>query len=133
MQVINHHDGKWIVNYIPNEVGETYFDIFVANELVPGCPYKVNIFDVHKIHIANLKDNGLLGRLFQFNIDATHAGTGQLDIVIQDGRIPCDAIPHGSYQFDASFMPHEPGRHTIDVKFNGLPVLGKCHLIDQMQ
>ena len=123
MQVVNNRDGTWTVTYCPNEVGETYFDIFLADELVPGCPFKVNIFDVQKIYVSPLS-NGLVGQLVKFEIDASQAGVGQLEIIIQDGRIPCSAQSRGSFYFDASFLPYESGRYTVDVRFNGLPVPG---------
>jgi filamin len=132
MQVINNRDGTWTVNYTPNEVGETYIDIFLGNELVSGSPFKVNIFDTNQIHVSNI-NNGIIGHLVKFDIDASEAGVGQLEIVVQDGRIPCDAIPHGSFHFDAAFLPNEPGPHTIDIKFNGLPIPGSpflCYIND---
>jgi filamin len=123
MQVINNRDGTWKVNYIPTEVGETFIDIFLGDELVGGSPFKVNIFDISEIHVSTI-DGGVVGHLVTFNIDASRAGVGQLEIVVQDGLLPCNAIPHDSFQFEASFLPNRPGRHTIDVKFNGLPVPG---------
>ncbi|CAF2820839.1 unnamed protein product [Rotaria sp. Silwood2] len=123
MQVINNRNGTWTVNYIPNEVGETYIDVFLGNELVNGSPFKVNIFDINQIHVSNI-DAGTVGHLVKFHIDASEAGVGQLEIVIQDGRIPCDATSCGTFQFDATFLPKEPGRYTVDIKFNGLPVPG---------
>lgn len=123
MQVISNRPGIWTIYYTPYEVGETYFDIFLADELIPGCPFKINIFDVHRIFVRHL-NNGFVAQLVRFEIDASQAGIGQLEIVIQDGRIPCHAIPRGSFIFDASFLPYEPGRHTIDIHFNGIPVPG---------
>jgi filamin len=125
MQVVNNRDGTWTVHYTPQEVGETYLDVFLADELVPGCPFKVNIFDVHQIHVSNVQ-GGLVNQLVKFEIDASQAGVGQLEIVIQDGRIPCDALPRGAFHFDASFLAPEPGAHTIDIRFNGLPVPGNA-------
>jgi filamin len=123
MQVVNNRDGTWTVHYTANEVGETFLDIFLGDDLVSGSPFKVNIFDVNRIQVANLKE-GLVGHPVEFSIDVSDAGIGQLEIIIQEGRIPCTAWPIGTVQFDASFMPHESGRHLIDIKFNGLPVPG---------
>ena len=132
MQVIKDSDATWTVSYIPNEVGETYFDIFVADELVPGCPFKVNIFDVEKIRVSNIYD-GFLGQLSQFQIDISQAGIGQLEILIEDGRIPCDAVARGSFIFDVSFLPCYSGPHAIDIRFNGFSVPGQsfCRLKSQ--
>jgi filamin len=126
MQVIDNHDGTWTVNYTPNEVGETYIDIFLGNELVNGSPFKVNVFDINQIHVSNI-NSGIIGHLVKFDIDASNAGVGQLEIVVQDGRIPCNATPRGSFHFDAAFLPDESGRYTIDIKFNGLPIPGNSN------
>jgi hypothetical protein len=115
-----------MINYIPREVGETYIDIFLGDQLVNGSPFKVNVFDIHQIHISNILD-GIVGHLVKFDIDASNAGVGQLEIIIQEGRIPCHATSHGAFQFDAAFLPCEPGRYTIEVKFNGLSIPGNKH------
>lgn len=128
MEVVKNPDGIWTINYIPNEVGETYIDIFVGNELVPGSPFKVNIFDVNQIRVSNIHD-GIIGHPIKFDIDASKAGIGQLEIIIQDGQIPCHATSHGLFQFDATFLPNHPGRYTIDIKFNGLLVPGNLFII----
>lgn len=123
MQIINNHDGTWTVSYIPTEVGETYIDLFLGTELVYGSPFKVNIFDINQIHVSNI-DGGVVGHLVKFLIDASKAGVGQLEIVVQDGLLPCDAIPYEACRFEAIFLPNKPGKHTIDIKFNGLSVPG---------
>ena len=123
MQIINNRDGTWTVSYIPTEVGETYIDIFLGTELVYGSPFKVKIFDINQIHVSNI-DGGVVGDLVKFFIDASKAGVGQLEIVVQDGLLPCNAIPYESCRFEAIFLPNKPGKHTIDIKFNGLSVPG---------
>ncbi|CAF1556324.1 unnamed protein product, partial [Adineta ricciae] len=87
MKIINNRDGTWTVSYIPTEVGETYIDIFLGTELVYGSPFKVNIFDINQIHVSNI-DGGVVGHLVKFFIDASKAGVGQLEIVVQDGLLP---------------------------------------------
>ncbi|CAM4895437.1 unnamed protein product [Rotaria socialis] len=132
MQVINNRNGTWTVNYTPNDVGETYIDVIYGDEVVNGSPFKVNVFDTNQIKVSNI-DGGLVGHLVRFHIDASEAGVGQLEIIVQDGRMPCDAASRGSCRFDASFLPREPGRYTVDVKFNGLHAPGSpfsCYIND---
>lgn len=121
--MVKDRDRTWMVNYIPNEVGETYFDIFLADELIAGSPFKVNIFDAQQVRISNLHDV-FVGQRVQFEIDVSRAGIGQLEIIIEDGLIPCDAVARGSFLFDVSFQPTQVGPHTIDIKFNGLSIPG---------
>lgn len=128
MEIVNNHDRTWTIYYVPYEVGETFIDIFLGDELVNGSPFKVNIFDIHQIRISDLHD-GLIGHWVNFHIDASDAGVGQLEIVVQDGQIACHARAYGSFQFDASFYPCEPGRYFIEIKFNGIPISGNSKLI----
>jgi filamin len=123
MQVINNHDGTWIVNYTPTEIGEIPIDIFLGDKHINSSPYQINVFDINQIHVLNLND-GILGQLVKFDIDASKAGIGQLEIIIQDGLTPCHVIPRGSSQFDAAFLPQESGGYKIDVRFNGLSIPG---------
>ena len=41
-------------------------------------------------------------------VDAAHAGSGNLEIMVNDGTIPCSVQNRGNRQFHASFMPKEP-------------------------
>ena len=123
MEIINNRDGLWLVNYSPQEVGESYIDIFLGDQLIDGSPFKVNTFDIREIHVSNIYAS-IAGQLVKFDIDASKAGVGQLEIIIQDGQIPCHASSYGAFQFNATFLPPESGRYTIDIKFNGLPIPG---------
>jgi filamin len=126
MEVINNHDRTWTINYIPNEVGETYIDILLGNELINGSPFKVNVFDVNQIHVSNTL-GGIVGRLVKFDIDASKAGIGQLEIIVQDGQISCDAISRSSSQFDVIFVPNKCGLYKIDIRYNGLTIPGNSY------
>ncbi|CAF1339255.1 unnamed protein product [Didymodactylos carnosus] len=131
MQVINNNDGTWNIQYLPYEIGDYYIDVFYQSQLVYGCPFKVNVFDVSKVVVSNIQA-GTVGQLVRFDVDASDAGAGQLEISIQDGKVPCDATPRGNFRFDASFLPREYGRHSIDVRFNSIPVPGSpffCEVI----
>ncbi|CAF1680120.1 unnamed protein product, partial [Adineta ricciae] len=84
------------------------------------------------IHVSNI-DGGVVGHLVKFFIDASKAGVGQLEIVVQDGLLPCNAMPYESCRFEAIFLPNKSGKHTIDIKFNGLSVPGSpftCYIND---
>jgi filamin len=126
MQVDNNHNGIWMVNYTPHEIGEMQIDIFLGDKLLNSNPFKVNIFDINQIYISNIND-GIINHLVQFFIDASKAGIGQLDVAVQDGQISCDAISHGSSKFDVTFLPRQCGQYKIDIRFNGLTIPGDLH------
>lgn len=58
-------------------------------------------------------------------VDASEAGSGNIEILVNKGRIACSVQNLGSYKFLASFIPTKAEKHTIEMKFNNLPVVGK--------
>jgi len=126
IQVINNLNGTWIVNYTPNEIGQIQIDIFLGEKLINNNSFQVNIFDINQIYISNLND-GFVNQLVKFNIDTSKAGIGQLEIVVQDGEISCNAISYNSSQFDVTFLPYKCGLNKIDIRYNGLNIPGNLY------
>lgn len=57
-------------------------------------------------------------------VDASKAGSGNIEIMINDGEIACSVQNHGNYKFTASFMPASTEFHRIEMKFNSAQVPG---------
>ena len=57
-------------------------------------------------------------------VDAANAGSGNLEIMVNDGTIPCSVQNRGNRQFHASFMPKDAMSHLVQMKFNGREVPG---------
>lgn len=72
--------------------------------------------------------NGAIGRPVEFEIDGSKAGSGNLEILVNGGRVTSSVRSLGGQRFIASFTPHEPGTHTVQITFNGETVPGKCTL-----
>jgi len=65
--------------------------------------------------------------VFSFvTVDASQAGHGDLEIMINEGTVPCSVQNRGSKRFHASFTPREPIPHRIHLRFNGCEVPGKA-------
>ena len=47
------------------------------------------------------------------------AGFGNLEIIVNGGRVTSHVHTMSKEQFQANFIPHDLGRHRVDVKFNG--------------
>lgn len=58
-------------------------------------------------------------------VDGSRAGSGNLEILVNGGRVTSSVRALGAQRFIASFTPHEPGTHTIQITFNGETVPGK--------
>ena len=53
-------------------------------------------------------------------VDGNGAGFGNLEIIVNGGKVTSHvSTVEPQKKFSANFIPHEAGRHRIDVKFNG--------------
>ncbi|XP_037956587.1 filamin-C isoform X2 [Teleopsis dalmanni] len=68
--------------------------------------------------------NGAIGRPVEFEIDGSKAGSGNLEILVNGGRVTSSVRSLGGQRFIASFTPHEPGTHSVQITFNGETVPG---------
>jgi len=61
------------------------------------------------------------------SVDATESGSGKLEIIINDGAVPCQIENSGAKKFLATFVPEEPVVHVVRVLFNNTEVAGEQH------
>jgi len=59
------------------------------------------------------------------SVDATESGSGKLEIIINDGTVPCQVDSSGAKKFLATFVPEEPVPHLVRVLFNNTEVAGE--------
>ena len=53
-------------------------------------------------------------------MEGNGAGFGNLEIIVNGGRVTCHVSRvEKQEKFSANFIPHEAGRHRLDVTFNG--------------
>lgn len=90
--------------------------MFYANQLITGSPFKCNVFDPTKIKVTPTL-TGLVDQVVKFEVDASQAGTGQLEIAVENGRIPCNFSNQGNLRFVPSFTPREAGKHEVSNLF----------------
>jgi hypothetical protein len=60
------------------------------------------------------------------SVDGSRAGSGNLEILVNGGRVTSSVRALGGQRFVASFTPHETGIHTVQITFNNETVPGKC-------
>ena len=63
--------------------------------------------------------------IFMFLVDASKAGRGNIEIMVDDGSITCEVQNHGNNRFTASYKPTAVEEHLVKMNFNGIPVNGK--------
>ncbi|KAL1490329.1 hypothetical protein ABEB36_013043 [Hypothenemus hampei] len=68
--------------------------------------------------------DGVLGQPVEFEIDGSGAGSGDLEILVEGGRVTSSVRSLGGQRFRAAFTPHQALPHRVDIKFNGETVPG---------
>lgn len=60
-------------------------------------------------------------------VDGSGAGSGDLEILVEGGRVTSSVQSLGGQRFKAAFTPHQALPHRVDIRFNGETVPGKLH------
>ncbi|KAJ8980083.1 hypothetical protein NQ317_009439 [Molorchus minor] len=68
--------------------------------------------------------DGVLGQPVEFEIDGSGAGSGDLEILVEGGKVTSSVRSLGGQRFKAAFTPHQALPHRVDIKFNGETVPG---------
>ncbi|KRT80951.1 Actin binding protein, partial [Oryctes borbonicus] len=77
----------------------------------------------HSIRVQPIPD-GMLGQPVEFEIDGSGAGSGDLEILVEGGKVTSSVRSLGGQRFKAAFTPHQPLPHRVDIRFNGETVPG---------
>lgn len=128
--------------YMPLEVGTSYLHLTIGGKRVQplpfppspsltigltlkveGSPFAVSVYAPHLVRIDPMP-GGAVGKPVQFVVDASAAGRGQLEISINQGRVPNSVTMEGPGRCLVTFIPASPGTYIVDVTFNGELVKG---------
>merc|ERR1711892_1519234 len=110
-------DGTFTCEFSTSLVGEHNIEIVIKDEQLNVTP-NFYTYDASRIKVGQLPQ-GYIGLPVEFDIDGKEAGFGNLEIVVNGGRVTSHVHTISKEQFQANFIPHDPGRHRVDVKFNG--------------
>lgn len=111
--------GSYKAKYTPLQVGEHSIDIDFFKKPIRGSPFKCYAYDASRIRVGDIPD-GFVGQPVEFEIDGSEAGSGNLEILVNGGRIATSvkSLP-GQQRFLASFTPMDAMVHTVEMSFNG--------------
>ncbi|CDW56612.1 Putative filamin [Trichuris trichiura] len=123
--------GHFRCEYICSEVGKKFgvqvrlvrVDVSLSGQPAEKSPYLVNSYDPAKVVIEPVP-GGAVGKPVQFTIDASQAGKGQLEISINEGKVPNSVQLQSAGRCLVTFIPDKGGLYVIDVTLNGQPVRG---------
>lgn len=128
--IVDNGGGIYRVDYTPNEIGNYMIDVLFCGKIINGCPFTCQVFDNGRIFVRNLPQVGFVGRSICFDIDAEDSGSGKMEILINNGDVPCEVQKKGTKQFTACFVPCAVGPHFIHMRFNGCEVVGSPWKVD---
>lgn len=112
------------VEFTAFEPGTYHVDVSVAGHRVPGSPFVSKAYDASCITLGDLPQCCVVGQVSQFQVDASRAGEGQLEISVNDGEVPNQVQVLSSGRCLVSFRPLRAAPHVISIKFNGEDVPG---------
>ncbi|KXJ84329.1 hypothetical protein RP20_CCG011041 [Aedes albopictus] len=109
-----YRPGGYLKNY-KTESSERYEKYTTLNSGFE--PIGRDVTGARAIRVQDIPD-GVLGRPVEFEIDGSQAGSGNLEILVNGGRVTSAVRALGNQRFIASFTPHESGVHTVQITFN---------------
>jgi len=66
-------------------------------------------------------------------VEAAKAGPGNLEVIVNNGKVPSTPQALGPSVYAISFVAKDPETHLIEIRFNGEPIQGSpfvCNVID---
>ncbi|KFD53766.1 hypothetical protein M513_05272 [Trichuris suis] len=113
----------YLVEFTPTAVGDHQLDVRVNDQQVTGLPSTCRVYDASRIEVSRIPD-GQPSKPVHFIVNASEAGMGNLEVAVNDGKVPSMAQNLGHHRYDISFVPTESIAHTVSIRFNGDHVPG---------
>ncbi|GFO22814.1 LOW QUALITY PROTEIN: filamin-a [Plakobranchus ocellatus] len=120
--------------YGPGERGEYTIEVKFAEQEVSGSPFMAKAFDTRKLVVSDMPTTASREEPVLFHIDASQAGSGNIEIRVNEGRVQCSVENRGEHRFAASFLPENARPHKVEMTFNETPVEGSpwnIHIVDR--
>lgn len=140
--VSNHAVNCFKVEFKPTVVGDYGVEIRPNSPLAAKLPAHISeqfplslkIFDFNRVIVSDVTD-GVIGHPIYFFIDASQAGSGNLEIRVSSTtrNVPNYPQSEANAKIRVYFTPTEAVEHSIDVKFNGIPVPNNPFLVKVSQ
>lgn len=115
---------KCRVSFVAPIVG--LYTIDVAHDVYQQCntTFIAKAYDLSKVFIHRTQAKCRLNTRYEFSVDASEAGEGQLEIAVNEGEIPNQVQVLDNGKCIVNFVPEDSVPHMVDIKFNGHNVNG---------
>ncbi|RWS15635.1 Filamin-B-like protein [Dinothrombium tinctorium] len=118
-RIVDLQNDIFRVYFSVSVVGTYIFDIRVVEEYSQNHSFTAKAYDISRIHISDIPKRCFFGEKCEFQVDASQAGEGQLEIAVNDGEVPNQVQVLGNGKCTVSFKPETCIPHVVDIKFNG--------------
>ncbi|KAH9526951.1 hypothetical protein DERF_001005 [Dermatophagoides farinae] len=121
------------LEFLPKMPGEYKIQLKYKGEHIQGSPFLTKIYDIKKIKVKDIPDEICMGKMVTFLVEATNAGPGNLEVIVNNGKVPSTPKSLGPSLYAISFVPIDPEIHVIEIKFNGKNVENspfRCKILD---
>lgn len=129
VSVVKQAGGELSIQLNALSPGKADLDIKFGGHSLPNYPSTLNVCDASACHVDGKELSA--GRantheLFEFTVDATNAGDGELEVIPSgpNGRYGADVNSVGNGKYVCSFTAYDPGTHTIEILWSGQPIPG---------
>ncbi|XP_025198819.1 filamin-A isoform X1 [Melanaphis sacchari] len=133
LQVNDNEDGSFLIDYVPTTSGVHNLNCTYGGVKVPNCPIKIVVqspVDLSKVKVDGLETRVFLGSPTDFSVDSRAVakyGQGVITCTVTNpsgSRTETFITPQSNGTYKISYTPFEEGPHTIDIYYDGAPIVG---------
>lgn len=125
--------GHFRVYFTAPIVGVYTIDVDILDQPHLNTRFIAKAYDLSKVLIIGAARRCYINEHYEFNVDASEAGEGQLEIAVNEGEIPNQVRVLDNGKCIVNFLPEECVPHIVDIKFNGQNVIGCPFVVDIQQ
>ncbi|XP_067943794.1 filamin-B-like [Watersipora subatra] len=107
--------------YRPEVIGNHELVVKFADKQIRESPFTVNVYNDPS---AEVPDEGIVGQPVTIVLNTADTGTGDLNIIVDEGRVPVETSRLGKGKHCAEFTPKDLGLYKVELEFNGFPIQG---------
>jgi filamin len=122
-----------LIEFEPTCTGEHVIHLAYGPDSVVGSPFTTKAYDLSAIKVKQMPTEIRIGTPITFLVEASNAGPGNLEVIVNNGKVPSTPEALGAALYAITFVPQQRSTHLVHIKFNGELVNGapfKLHVLD---
>lgn len=122
-----------VVTFEPTQTGEHVLHLNYDGNAIAGSPFTTKAYDLSAIKVKQMPTEIRVGHPITFLVEASNAGPGNLEVIVNNGKVPSTPEALGAALYAITFVPQQQITHSVHIKFNGELVSGapfRLHVLD---